>query len=382
MVRPIEPGQPGAERRTEDTVIDASEDVVLGFISAPGAATDLATALAADLDHALRERSPEIGWEVQRRVDGLVQPPADDGEIVLAARERMLAEGWDLVVCLTDLPLRVGRRPVVAHASPVQGVAVLSVPALGAVATRRRARETVLRLVDSLLGDGDDEGASATDSASRRHRRRARRLRQLGSEQAGRDGTLRFTARVLTGNLSLLAGMLWANRPWQLAAGLSRALVAALTAGVFALVTSDIWRLADAYGPLRLTAIAVGSVLAITTTLILGAGLWERATHRRMRRQVVLFNIATTGTVLIGVLTLYAVLLLLATLAAWVLVVPELHADAVGHGVDLGDVVELAWLTTSLATAGGALGAGLETDEAVRRAAYTHRVDPRDDPGS
>ena len=358
--------------------IDGSE-VVLGLVSAPGAATDLASALAADLERELRERSPEIDWRIERRVDGLVQPPADDAEIVLAGRERMLAEGWDLVVCLTDLPLRVSRRPAVAHASPLQGVAVLSVPALGAVATRRRARETALRLVDTLLGDGDGgEDAGTADSGGRRRRRRTRRLRQLGAEQEQADGTLRFTARVLTGNVSLLAGMLWANRPWQLAAGLSRALVAALTAGVFALVTSDIWRLADAYGTARLAAIAVGSVVAITTTLILGAGLWERTTHRRMRRQVVLFNIATTGTVLIGVLTLYAVLLVLATLAAWLLVVPGLHAAAVGHDVDLGDVVELAWLTTSLATAGGALGAGLETDEAVRRAAYTHRADPQD----
>jgi hypothetical protein len=38
--------------------------------------------------------------------------------------------------------------------------------------------------------------------------------------------------------------MLRANRPWRLALRLMRVLAAAFTAGVFALVTSDIWRLA------------------------------------------------------------------------------------------------------------------------------------------
>ena len=55
------------------------------------------------------------------------------------------------------------------------------------------------------------------------------------------------------------------------------------------------------------------------------------------------------------------------------LVVDPLFSESLGHPAGLSDRLELAWLVSSLATVGGALGAGLETDEAVREAAYTYR---------
>ncbi|MGR6967735.1 hypothetical protein ACU610_25070 [Geodermatophilus sp. URMC 61] len=154
---------------------------------------------------------------------------------------------------------------------------------------------------------------------------------------------------------------------------LSRALTAAIAAGVFALITSDILALADNSGWPRLTVIAVGSVVAVVVTLVVGAGLWERPRSPRVRKQVLLFNVATTATVVVGVLALYAVLFVLALAGALLLVVAPLFAEGLGHPARLSDYLELAWLTCSLATVGGALGAGLESDDAVREAAYTYR---------
>ncbi|HEX2551329.1 MAG TPA: hypothetical protein VHK64_07015 [Nocardioidaceae bacterium] len=348
-------------------------DIRVGVVDAPAISDELSAGLVDDIRGELEARFPDVRWHFQLVDDGLVEPPADDGEIVGAARQLLLARAWDLVVVLTDLPLTVVRRPVVAHASPMHGVAVLSVPALGTLAVRRRLRDAVLRLIGALLGEARDVGTDGRTDAAR-SRRIGSRLRELGSEVEGEVSSFPFTARVFTGHLRLLFGMVRANRPWQLAARLSRALAAAAAAGVFALVTPDIWSLASALGWQRLSVLTLGSVAAITLTLIVGARLWERVADPRTRQQVVLFNIATTATVVIGVAVFYAALLVLSLLAGLLLVVPSLLADAISRPVTFGDYVEVAWLTSSLATVGGALGAGLESDEAVRRAAYTYRT--------
>jgi hypothetical protein len=348
-------------------------DVRVGVVNAPAISDELTAGLIDDIRGELEVRFPDVRWAFQLFDDGLVEPPAEDSEIVGAARQLLLARAWDLVVVLTDLPLGVARRPVVAHASPMHRVAVLSVPALGTLAVRRRLRDAVLRLIGALLGEAGDGGADGGRDAAR-WRRISSRLRELSSEADGEAPSLRFTTRVFTGHLRLLFGMVRANRPWQLAARLSRALTAAAAAGVFALVTPDIWRLASALGWQRLTVVSVGSVVAIGVTLIVGARLWERVADPRTRQQIVLFNIATTATVVIGVAAFYAALFVLSLLAGLLLVVPSLLADAISHPVTVGDYLEVAWLTSSLATVGGALGAGLESDEAVRRAAYTYRT--------
>ncbi len=346
----------------------STDEVVIGLISAPGAATEIGSHLVEDLHAELSMRLPTVQWRVPTVVDALVQPSSDDAALVAAARDWLLKKDWDLVVCLTDLPLRAHRRPVVAHASPLHGVAVVCLPALGAIGLRRRARDTVVGLVRTLLGDTDDHALSGSAAGL------GRRARELGrSQQHEGDGSVMFTARVLSGNLRLLIGMIRANQPWKLAIGLSRALTAALATGVFAFVTPDIWRLSDALGWVRLAAIAVGSVAAITVALIAGAGLWEHASHPVARKQVTLFNLATTATVVLGVLFLYAALLLLALLTSPALVPSDLFDEEIGHAVRAGDYLKLAWLTSSLATLGGALGAGLESDESVRAAAYTYR---------
>jgi hypothetical protein len=110
---------------------------VLGFVVAPGLAHDVTSRVADELVEDLRERHGAIDWRTELLVDPLVVPPAPTTEILDAARRRLLLDSdWDLGVVVTDLPLRIGRRPVSRHVSPTHGVAVVSLPALGAINLR------------------------------------------------------------------------------------------------------------------------------------------------------------------------------------------------------------------------------------------------------
>ena len=336
---------------------------VLGIVVAPGLAYDVTSRVADELVEDIRERHGAIDWRTELLVDRLVVPPAPTTEILDAARRRLLDGDWDLGLVVTDLPLRIGRRPVSRHVSPTHGVAVVSLPALGAINLRPRLRRTLRELVGELVGDRESDNGV---------------LRELASDTRARPAGL-FVLSVLRGHLRLLLGMVRANRPWRLAAGLSRSLVAAIAVAGVGLVTADVWRLADAAGWGRLLALSAVSILATVVSVIAAHGLWERVPDPRVRDQVILFNFATTATVVIGILSLYLALFALVASGAGLVISRDVLAAALAHDVGLSEYVSLAWFVASFATIGGALGAALESGDAVRQAAYAATAGEDDD---
>lgn len=358
------------------------DELTLGLLAAPGLPTDIAEALAADLPAVLAERVTDaVVWRIPVMTDPAVANMSAGIEAIDVARERMLRHGWDLAVCITDAPVRIGKRPVVADASATHGAGVVSLPALGAVQTRRRARDAVVRLVDGLVGESPEKG----ERGARRRARVGQRLVDLAAPVRAveppddDDVDLRFVAAVMRGNLRLLAGMVRANRPWRLIVRLSRALAAAAAAAAFALVTADLWRLADALSWPRLLALTLLSVGATVLWLIFSHRLWEPPRGRASREQTVLFNTATALTLLLGATFLYASLFGLTLLGSGLVIDADVLADALGHDTGIGDYAALAWMASSLGTLAGGLGAGLESDEAVREAAYGYRAEQTSD---
>jgi uncharacterized membrane protein len=313
--------------------------LVLGVVVAPGLAEEVTARIASELDEDLAGSHHEVGWRTEFVVDRLATPPALTTELVDSARRELLARDWDLALVITDLPLRLGSRPVQRHVSRTHGVALVSLPALGPLRLARRLRRTLHELVGELVGE--DQGLLSADA--------------------------------VVGNLRLLVGMVRANRPWRLAAQLYGVLAAALAVSVFGAVTSDVWRLAAAMGWGRLAALALASTAVTIVAVIAAHELWERAPDPRVREQVLLFNVATALTVTIGIVTLYLALFVVVLGGAELVVPKPPLADALGRPVGWVDYVKLAWFIASFATIGGALGTALESDAVAREAAYAGR---------
>lgn len=270
-------------------------ELLIGLVVSPSLSAVLGPEVTTSVRKILVQRYPGVRWQLKMAEDRLVDPPTETLDLLEAARNRVLEKNWDLAVVLTEIPLKTGRRPVLTQLSPVHGVGLVSVPTLGPVHVRQKVQETTVHVVGQLLGyDAEDLNAQ---------RDLARRAHQLSTDLDERpdDNVVQFTARVLSGNVRLLLGMIRANQPWAFVARLSRAMVVAAATGMLTLVASDLWVLAMAYGPVRLVLLAVMAIGAVSATLILGADLWERPRRRAQREQVILFNLATTATVAIGV---------------------------------------------------------------------------------
>lgn len=383
----------GTDRRT----------VRVGVLADPEAApVEVAQGLDDLLPAQLARRLGEeqYAWEVHVRFLRLPDHEFGDGGLLDVAGRRARREGWDLAVCVTDLPLRDGREPIVADLDTERRVAVVSLPAFGGMRLRRRVQEVLLQLVSDLLGEEDRQRAHLPGRGPRRRGGAGRIGRGRRPELADRferrtpdDDEVDIRVVVQRGWARLLVGVVRANRPWRLVLGLRRASAVAAAFSTFWLVSPTVWQLADALAEPRLALLAVGSMAAMVAWLVIGHGLWERRTTGSLGagREAALFNTATVVSLGVGVAIMYAGLFLLVLVGARLVLADPVVGSALGHPPTLRTYVDLAWLVTSVSTVAGALGSGFESEQSVREAAYGYRQrqrraqrddEPDDDPGA
>jgi hypothetical protein len=179
----------------------------------------------------------------------------------------------------------------------------------------------------------------------------------------------------------LLLGMVLANRPWLLVPGLKSALVAALATGAVATMNATVWQLAVSLSWWRLVAATFASVTLAVAWLVIDGELWDRPDDEspQARERSRLYNASTLITLLAGVLVCYVALYVVNLAWAFFILDPAVMGRYLQASLGYGDLLVLAWFVASAATIGGGLGSGLESDEAIRAAAYSRRERDRRD---
>jgi hypothetical protein len=318
----------------------------VGLVADPAAPTQIARTMS-DVSEPGRQDRKAGGIEV------VSEPFTMGSEGIDDALERLGDEArqhqWDLVVGLTELPLRDDDgRYLLVETDPDERTAVLSLPALGGLRVHRRARRAVRALI-----------------------------RRMADPASGSVGRVPLPRR--SGVWRLLLGMVLANRPWRLVPGLKSALVAALATGAVATMNSTIWLLAGSLSWWRLAVATIGSIALVVGWLVVDGALWDRPNDgsAEARQRSRLYNISTLLTLSAGVFLCYLALYVINLLWALFVLDPGVMGGYLNASFGYGDLFVLAWFVASAATIGGGLGSGLESDDTIRAATYSKREEER-----
>lgn len=363
----------GEEQRTEAQEGEGPRR--LGLVADPDMPTQVGTRLAGKITDWLSENSGGE-WTVEVVSDPVTAGEADPEQILEAVSNHRSQHDWVCAICLTDLPLLLQDRPLLADTQPENRVALISLPALGGTQPYRRMRQMLTQLLEDLL----DVGESRPRAAGSDHRLYSWLTNLLAPvHREVTENGVRYTAGRRGGWLRLISGMVRTNRPWQLIFGLSSALAAAIATSAFGLSSSTIWQIGDQLDLWRQGLAAVVSVAVLVFWLISAHGLWERRRNRRTHagRLMVLYNSSTVLTLTIGVGCLYAGLFLINVCVALFLVPSSVLGSTLQHPANYVTYVNLAWGFTTMGVIAGALGSSMESDRAVRQAAYGYREEQR-----
>lgn len=268
-----------------------------------------------------------------------------------------------LFVLLTEIPRYRGSKILLAEAVPERGLAIVSVPALGAFGTARRLSRTLLSCVEALADNSTSERAVVPDPGGTLPDWR----------RDNEHGTLVLRTPKLLRTPKILVGMVLANEPLRTVPRLSSALAAASATGAFGIFYNSIWQMAAHLSAFRLTAIGALAITAMAAWLMIGNGLWDKPATARRRTATFHYNCSTVLTLLMCMLLLYVLLFVIILCGALIVIDPGFMEEILGAPPTLLQYVEIAWLSAAMGVVAGALGSSFDDTTDLRRLTHGQR---------
>lgn len=263
------------------------------------------------------------------------------------------------VVCLTEMPRHSGKHPLIAEVNTSNCLAVISCPTLEGPCPRRRLAQTIM----ACLARMDLPTNPGTTPATRL---------AWGTWGKNEHG-FSMRARVFTGELRTITGMVVTNEPLHTAPRLSSVLATAAATGAFGIFYNSIWQMSSTLSTGRLVFVAVMAIALMVLWLMYNNRLWDRPVSKNRAWLITLYNVSTVVTLLLCVIMLFAALLVFTLVGGLVIISPEFMEQILGYEVGFTDYLRIAWLSASMGVIGGGLGSSFDSEEDIRRVTHGQR---------
>lgn len=342
----------------------SSQALQVLLVADPGLPSRRAASIHSSLEGYLRE-AYGVTTTLYTRTDTVYLTP--ERELALDAVEDLRADypDVDIILILTEIPRHTQGDPLIAEVYSDRNLAVVSCPALGAWATKRRIIKVMMSSVNKLV-PWDPEATT-------------RKFLLGWSNWSNNEDSSHQSlhAHTITGGPRLILGMTIANEPWRTAPKLSGALAAASATGAFGIFYSSIWQMSTYLSTLRLLSIGALAILAMVAWLIASHKLWDRPVNERLATVVMYYNLSTVLTLLITVIVLYATLVVLILLGGLVVIDPAFMTQQIQQEASFTNYLDIAWLSAAMGVVAGGLGASFDTDVDVRKLTHGQRMRQR-----
>lgn len=382
---------------------DAPNHYTLGLVSAPELPKEICDQMARELPDLLKNYVDDRSdWNVDVVLEPFAGVKEEVEPVIEGAQKHRQHQAWDYALCFTDLPIVDGKRLVIAEASSERNIGLISLPSLGATPMKKRVREAMMQLVNEMHHGSSEEERERQNERISENRKQLEKHEDHHSYQVRGQGSrelmgnrlyerfspikrtvyfnqeesqhVRFyTPLNLRGRTRLLSGMVLANRPWTIFPAFKRVIALALATGAYGLIFPTFWTLSDTYDFWRFLIVMFTAMITMTVWLIMAHGLWEKEVHTASNFSARAYNTATGVTIGIAVIYYYLVLFVLFFLISLLFIPSSQLASNLQGAVTVSTYLKIAWLACTIATLGGALGAGLEREETVLKATYGYR---------
>lgn len=429
-----------ANAKRGDETMPEKEQINIGIIAAPERAADITRNIIGNLSNQLCEKMDnEVQWKVEEVIDPLTGAAEAAQDILYNATHIKNNKKWDYAVCLTDLPIFYHKDIVAADISFHYNVAQISIPAFGWIPMQKRIEMTIIHLLaelhendttdqpkyyNSSLSEKQQEKSIThlfkrqfpimpirrqenpdisfksrlahvhngqteleNDDAHDFHEEQSSKAKINGKTEENHDVNdnnidVRFIVYPrLNGRFRLILGMTFANNPMKIMLSFKNMIAIAFTTGAFALIFPTIWNLGQLFSIYRLIGIMCAAIFGLVAWIIAAHHLWEYPSKRNKPNIRRLYNLATTSTLIIDVITYYIFMFILFLVACTILIPVDYFQSMIKDYSDglptIINYIRVAWATASITTIVSAIGAGLENEELVRGITYGYRQSRR-----